>query len=623
MDPHTRPPQRRQRRRATIVVALGAALLVTAACTAGNGQAGGSNNHTTGHQPKTMGKPYRFGVCCAWGTSWAYNPYTSQFPGFPTGYFIYQPLAVRQPPKLTDFKPALADKWTIKGNRISVHIQDGQKCENGTAVTSGDLMNTILLDAIRGSALMNDISSAHAVDKSTVRVTVRDQTPTDLALIDLLGTTPLPKSVYGKFIGPDLKKQIFAYYNQYAEHPGKADKSKAKKNMDRAFKKLSKFKPDKMLGDGPFKLKSMNTQKANLEKSKTYVDADKIRIPKLIYVNGQRGNEALYPPLVAKKLDFSTAYLTGPIAKKLSKVQGYHATRAPAFMYAMYFNSHNGPTSDESVRKALAYVMDREKMIRSAYGTVNPGGEVEQHPDGILPDVEKQYLSKSQIGQLNQYKPDKHKATKLLEQAGYKKHRETWMTPSGKPLKLTMTVNQATGDIVTSFKSAAADLTDFGIKTDVRAVQAAKMDRDLASGRFEITQGFPNNLDPLQGIESVIGQGNNFMVSGEYKGERGMGFGPTMKVPDQGKINVPRTISKQAHSVGSGKNMKRLTWSWARLVNQKLPYLQYGNKTYQFSYYENNYTHYPPKGSPLWKMIGANFNTGFVEALREGYIIPR
>lgn len=82
-------------------------------------------------------------------------------------------------------------------------------------------------------------------------------------------------------------------------------------------------------------------------------------------------------------------------------------------------------------------------------------------------------------------------------------------------------------------------------------------------------------------------------------------------------------LDKQARTVPPGKKMKDLTWSWARLVNDDLPYLQYANKTYQFSYMKTNYTKYPSDDSPLWDMISNSMTDGFVQAMRKGYIQPR
>lgn len=618
---HLRPSGRRLRIGA-IALLLSSALAVTAACSAGNGRAGDNGKKSgSGGQTTKMGKPYQFGICCSWGTSWVYNKYTSYYPGFADG-FVYQPLAVQQPPKLTDYKPALADKWTKSGNQIKVHIRDGQKWQNGKPVTSDDLIATMLLDATQGSAVMNDITDAKKVDKSTISVTVRKSTPSDLALVDLLDLRPLPKSQFGRFLSSGLKKQIFSYYNEYAKHPDKADKSTAKRAMDATFKKVSKYKPKDMIGNGPFKLQNMNTQKANLEKSKTYVNAAKVRIPKLVYVNGQE-NQVLYNLLTSKQLDFSNVGMPGPIAEKITHMPDYHVATPPGFEFAMYFNSRSGPTSNTSVRKALAYVMDRNKMIKAAFGTVNPGGMPDEYPDGLPPGLDKLYLTKSQLGKLEKYEPNKQKATKLLKKSGYTKTNGRWTSPRGKKLTLNMLADKATSNVVTSFKSAAADLTDFGINTEVTAVPSSKVDHDLHKGDFQITQGFPENTTPLKVYNDIIGRDNNFTVTGGNKGEPGLGYGPKVNVPGQAKINVPTTLDRQSNRVGPGNKMKKLTWSWAQAVNRDLPYLQYGNKRWQFSYMNKNYTKYPSDNNPLWDMIANTTNDGFVQAMRQDYIRPQ
>lgn len=106
---------------------------------------------------------------------------------------------------------------------------------------------------------------------------------------------------------------------------------------------------------------------------------------------------------------------------------GYGIVRPPAFTFTMAY-SHTGPTATVHVRRAIAYVVDRQGMITAAYGTVNPGGQVEQHPSGPEPATAAQFLSKGQIDQLNTYPADKSRATQQLEAAGYHKSGDTWST---------------------------------------------------------------------------------------------------------------------------------------------------------------------------------------------------
>ena len=137
-------------------------------------------------------KPLQYGICCAWGSTWSYNPYTSFFPGFASG-FVYQKLAVQQPPSLTEFVPGLADKWTDEGNTVTVHIRDGQKWEDGTPVTTDDLTTTITLEGTRGTGL-STTSPMTATDKNTLSVAVRKGATAAKTLHDLLAITVYPRA---------------------------------------------------------------------------------------------------------------------------------------------------------------------------------------------------------------------------------------------------------------------------------------------------------------------------------------------------------------------------------------------------------------------------------------------
>lgn len=178
-------------------------------------------------------------------------------------------------------------------------------------------------------------------------------------------------------------------------------------------------------------------------------------------------------------------------------------------------------------------------------------------------------------------------------------------------------------DIVTAFQTAASELAAFGIKTKVTTVPAANQGPDVHSGNFEITQAFPGGSNPLDSFDGMLGRSNNFTTSGVNKGHTGIGFGPEATVPGLGKVNVPNAIDQEAAIVPPGPTLKQLVRDWARLVNQKLSYLQYGNKIYQFSYFTDHYGNWPPANSTLWPIIGDDPNCGVVQAMLQGFIVPK
>ncbi|HEX3812244.1 MAG TPA: ABC transporter substrate-binding protein [Mycobacteriales bacterium] len=595
------------------LVRYGAALVVVATAAACSASGSGSSPQAAA--------PLQFGVCCSWGATWSYNPYTAFFPGFGDD-FVLQTLAMQNPPTLTDFIPQLADKWTTSGRRITVHLRAGAKWQDGKAVSSTDLLDTILLNGTNGDPLWNDITDVAAPSGSEVTVTVRNSIPTAQALTDLLATRPVPASVYGTMVPANLKQQLVSYYNQQATDPAAADRSPAKTAMTKVFTGLSKFSPKTLVGDGPYKLESMNSQQAKLARSGAYYNADKIKVAEIDYIGGEQTTQ-LYGTLTSQQLDFSNLYLPAPIAQKFTHTPNSQVALPPSFSHAILFNCLHYPLSITKVRQALAYLIPRKDMAAAAYGTTDAGGVAAGHTDGLTPAVEKVWLTKAQSDSLNPYNLDPGKATALLQEAGFHQAGKQWIMPNGKPFTLDMESNAETTNVVLSFKTAASALTNFGIKTDVTAVPGAKQTADLHSGDFQITAGTPNSLNPLAEIDQILGSTNNFSTLGNYKGQKGIGYGPEVDVPDLGRVNVAQTIDHQVRTVAPGADMKKLTWTWARLVNQDVPYLQYDNKVYQFAFTTTHYTKWPGVKDSIWDLVQYNLNGGFVHAEEAGFIQPR
>jgi peptide/nickel transport system substrate-binding protein len=342
--------------------------------------------------------------------------------------------------------------------------------------------------------------------------------------------------------------------------------------------------------------------------------------------NGE--NQAIYPQLLTGQTDLSSVYLPPPILKQWTGVANSHVAVPPSFGYVLGFNSHRYPLSIKEVRQALAYVIPRQQMTEAAFGTTKNGGGVwKKINTGISPSLERLYLTQSQLDQLNPYPVDPDKATRLLRSKGFTKKGTQWLMPNGKPFTLTITVNSATSNQVTSDTSAAKALSDFGIKTDVNATSGAQQDADQHNGDFEIGSFSPNSNSPLGMYASMMGPGANFSATGTYAGKRGIGFGPTMDVPGLGRVDVPAELSKQVSTVPPGAEMKKYTWDWARLVNEQVPYIWYATKNYQFEYSTKNFTNWPPVDangtSPLWNLAGYNMTAGFSLAIQQGYIVPK
>lgn len=552
----------------------------------------------------------------AWGPSWDFNPYSSSFPGL--GDLVYLHLALQQPPSLTHYIPQLATSWEVSGRRLTVQLRGGLEWQDGKPITSTDVVDTILLDGTDGSPLWHDISNVAAPTSRSVVLTLRPGEPAELAENDLFnGITPYPASVYGQFVSPGLKADEVKYYALEARDPTSAAKSPELAAMNNAFQKLAKFKPSTLVGDGPFRLTSINTAKAELAKSPTFYDAKKIGVDGIVFYTAST-NEELYPLLFSGRVALGLAYRPPAITTKWLTYSGAHvAFPLPESEFIMTFNDHKYPLNMVKVRRALAYLIQRSRMYSASY---DPSQATKQPiPDGLLPKMQSLYLTKAQVSTLNPYRPNTAKAATLLRSAGFHQRGKVWRMPNGKPFTLSITVNSGTSDVVASDDVAASTLTAFGIKTAVLAVSGAEATSDYQTGSFDIGFALPNGVDPLYMYDQVLGSGSNFI----QKSERGIGYGPNIRVPGLGTVNVVAALAKQAATVPpTSQQMKTLTWDWARLVNQDVPYLQYGNKLVSIAYSTSHFT-WPSAHNKLWNIVAYARYGMLVVMLEDGLVHPK
>jgi peptide/nickel transport system substrate-binding protein len=624
-----RPAPGRRRRRSLALAAAGSAVALLAAACSG-GSSGGSSTGTAAY--------LKWAPCCSWGTTWSLNFYNPLALTIGEG-LIQLPLAAEDDPSLTSFTPQLASSWSVSGNTLTINLRPGVNWQNGQPVTSTDVLDTMELNGLGGAGGVSAaagtggwlyISGVTAPNSHEVVVTTRPGT--DMALLEdeLFVGTMLPSSQYGQFVTPSLKQDEVAYYAEASTDPTAANKMPQYAAMQAVYKELSAYNPPKLLGDGPFELKAINTAEALLVKWPGFYDASSIHIPGIDYLNDQ--NQSIYPLLLGGQADFSNVYMSPAILKEWQATSGANTAIPHGFTFDLLFNSHQYPLNMTAVRQALAYVIPRANMVSSAYGgssVADRGGVENEYPDGLPAYLNSLYMTPSQIASLNTYPVNDAKATSLLESVGFRKSGGKWIMPDGKPFTLSFLVNSATSDIVSSFDTAATALTAFGISSSLDATEGTIVSTDIYDGDFQVSIDLVNGPNPLyNNIDQMLGSIQNFESVGSYAGDRGIGFGPTATVPGLGSVDVPATIDQESEQVGPGPQMDKLVYDWARLVNQQVPFITYATKVYQFPYSSQNFTDWPPVNSqgtsPLWDMLGqANMTQALTVMLEDGYIRPK
>lgn len=592
---------------------LSVSALLAGAVLMGFGSPAVASNHSTGEAVLTSSSTtaFTYANTDTWGTTWSDNPFSPSFPIIGND-LVFEPLALNLAPSLTRFAPQLATSWTAKGQQLTVKLRSGLKWQDGSPLTSKDVYDSALLYGTE-STVMPDLSNITAPNPSEVVFTVRPGLPVPLAEDTILGMIVVPSSVYGRFVTPGLKQEELRYDAAAAANPTAASKSPAATRLQAAVKRLEDYKPATMVGDGPYQLKSITSLQAKLVKWPQYWGARRVHLPTVVVTNTT--SNAIEAGLVANTLDMAYADLPKAVTQRWLKIPGAHVVKVPAFQVILDVNDAKYPLNLTAVRQAIAYVMPRKTMNET-----DPASTDMVHMDGITPATQKLTLTKKQVASLNAYPVDTAKAAKLLESAGFHKRGGQWITPKGTPFKLQFSVYAQQFNVLEEEQVAAKALDRFGIKSSVEGIgSVATWESDIQTGNFELEDWLVGGNDPLQQLAGMIGTSQNFNSATQ----RGIGFGPVLKVPGLGKVNVPQTITKEAASVAPGPKMDRLTYDWARLVNRELPVIPYNMFTSPFEYSTSRFKDWLPTSSDLWAVGGSNPIGLMALMFERGYIRPR
>lgn len=612
-----------RRSKPTAAAGLVAVCLAAAGCGSSTSSAGSS----TTAQPRAK-TSHASGTAAAFtivtngsiGSSWSYNFFNSSFISEAEDFSLL-PLAIQSPKSLTTFIPQLATSWSLGKTTLTVNLRQGVSWQQGGTVTATDVVDSAVLNGVSGTGLWDYINGVSAPNKYQVVFDLAPSANSTQAEDEILGGNTffvLPSSEYGTYVTPGLEKTVQAYWKVARTNATAAGKTAAGKTVAADYTKLSKFSPPKLDGDGPYTLTSVTTFEAEFTKYSGFYGARKINVPEILYQDTTTSNNA--GEMLEGQADYSWTGQSNTIYSE-EKSHGVKIYLPPNYRaYAIYFQSQKYPLGITQVRQALAYVLHRPDIL--SYMVGGYGGTFATYPDILDNAIQGTYLTTKQVDSLNPYKYSPSEAAKLLKSVGFKKKGGEWYEPNGK--QFTLSVDVPAGYSLESFDSTLASwLTGFGIKTTADSVEQPGYWTYEQQGDFELDWSWGGiGLNPLQEFSGILGRGLNFTTTGAYAGDAGIGFGPTEDVPGLGKVNVPDTIDNEAATVGPGAKMDHLVWDWARLVNQQLPVLSFGNKNITLQISTRRYADWPAKSSSLWALQGLDTSAGLTVMMEEGYLKP-
>ncbi|QTI91069.1 ABC transporter substrate-binding protein [Streptomyces sp. AgN23] len=377
-----------------------------------------------------------------------FNPYSPTVIDGPGA--IFEPLFFYNIARKDKPRPRLgtAYSWNKEGTELSVTLRPDAKWSDGRKFTADDVVFT--LDMIRKNPGMNGAGysgTAKAVDATHVKITFGKPSFSD-------GPQILGKS----WIVP---KHIWSKVGKPAEDVVK-----------------------KPVGTGPFKLAEFKPQAFTLEANQDYYGgAPALKKVRFVALSGnQSGADALK----AGQIDWNTGPV--PDIKNVSKnYPGYQAITVPMNQAALFTCSSadlgcTGPQTDQAVRKAIYYALDRTQLNALAFE--NTASEIS--PGFALPERDKALVSDKLTDPIAPMKPHPDKATGLLRDAGYTKGSDGIYAKSGKKLNLTVKVVSGWTDYITAVNTMAEQLKKAGIKLTVQQVSWNEWSDARGRGQYQL-----------------------------------------------------------------------------------------------------------------------------------------
>lgn len=598
---------------------LAAIVAVLAAVCAPNpwreSQAGASAKVTTA-APKV--KPFTVSSVLMWAPTWSYNPWAAGYPTFPLEYLETLPLAVNIPPDPNRYLPILASHWSVSGSKISITLRPRATWQDGSPVTSSDVLTTLLIDGTEGAGglVWPFVASVATPSSHTLSIQVKAGTSAEDVLDQVLRIFPVPSSQYGPLLGTgtkELEAEILTE-NQTAGGKPTPAATKAAAALAKIFDRVTKFNPHTPLGNGPFRLVHQTVQEANLTKWNGFYAASKIHVPAIEAINAEQDGS-----VIGLQAEGGVDY-TWEAIPDLSLVKRFLSTTGNKIhaelgisSESFFFDPYKYPYTLRQVRQAIAYAIKLPGLAAAGMGS-EPGLSYKSYwppkayIDGLNPLNEQKFLSPATKRRLVRYHYDPAKAAKLLESVGFRKVGGKWLLPDGKAFHVP--VYLWSGRPTPSGLAITDQLNRFGIASSTEALPNAQVISELTSTGGLAFEFGATDTDPLSSLLSMVD------VVPPPKGS-----GPISTVPGLGKVNVIQALSQEDTAVGVGPQMKRLTDIWARYFNQQADFLTFADYVYPYQYNTTTYGDWPGRSNSLWNVEG-HFELIF-EFLVHGYLRPR
>ena len=374
-----------------------------------------------------------------------FNPYGQQFPERIAFALFENLLYVNE--ATSEFMPGVLESWEIGSDAVTLSVREGFHWHSGDAVTAEDVAFKLKLEMYNGAAIGNIAAPGDVtvIDDLTLELGLERSVADEVFLYSLKPIAlDTPRDTFGEFLDA---------YEQDDEAPG-----------------LTELTLDEPNGTGPFQLTSAGNQEVVAERFPDHPDADRINFDAFRW-DYLQSNQKQWTALRSGTVDgidnvFTPENIASSYGDDVREIQ------MPAnWGMGVMFNHDHEHYSQQNVKRAIQYVIDRPKLARTAGGKMHVPVEVPSGLPGNFDGSYEEWLGDS-LDDFDRYEPNPEKAASLLREAGFSKQDGTWVDGNGTTLSFPYKIPAGWNDWTAGGQSIVQDLNDFGIEASLNPSQS-------------------------------------------------------------------------------------------------------------------------------------------------------
>jgi len=498
--------------------------------------------------------------------------------------FLYEPLTDYSALPEKEYRPAALESFKMEGKTLTMVLRDDLKWSDGSKLTVDDVMTSLYLAAAKGT-LWEVAESVEKVDDRTIRIEFVNESPLNLNLV-LPSYIMTPTVHYGGFA--DELKDYIEQYRVWDEATGRYKFDAAGQDVINAINtRLGNYKPDplkEVLFSGPYVLTGVTSAEMIFEANPHYYM--EVKIPKIRALRSA-GGESFATAVLEEAFTVENGGLSPEMTQQVeNKFKNKLRTIfIPEFSQIGYlFNYQKYPFDIPEVRKAFAYMMDRDTLIKLA----EPGSFVsDTHATGMLPSLIPAYSSQEFLNTLTDYSYNPAKAEELLTSIGWKKVNGKWANEKGEVVKIEMVTIGSWPSLMYPAEAYSTMLKESGFDIEFKPMEFAAMIDYMNKGEHQIASYFVPSMSTYAHPWEVYNQ----TYLGAYAGRMNLpkleaGADRIMKAPTSGKEYNVSQILARLYEATDPAEVRSLTEDLMTLTNDLVPFIPLIEKTAPLRIYD-------------------------------------